>query len=604
MPIVSYYGTRLKTHHLHADNDSRQKLNTAIALVEFGECDETHWEYLWNWLLRTPVVRFDSGHLEGDTSEMGDYHCLIREVLSRSRLDLAERLWHVLEQPEQDAERIIAAASALAELDTQDDARWRQVSDSVATSIFEVAEKLPFESALGEQWWVRSLRPVRHILAPAIVRRIGSLKEDTPSRAGYREWRFLETYAPDVPAVASQMILDMDRGYGWLETLDGLPDKQDFAQELLRLLEIHELNLRGDDPKRINIAFMFARYGKLARLLDLLEYCDDASLRTMTITCLSYGLVFSGEYEWLSTAKVAEILEKEPHRIGVVQGFILALGGLRHTDNEIWPLLVRMHHEHPDSGVHSAIDQIMLSRRELAQNEPITLDRRMWFVTPEKHTMIVLPNRVAVSSTEVTERQYRRFAVESSRVSETADGPKDVPSNNVPQAMVTWYDAAEYCNWVSKKEGIPEEQWCYIPNRDGQFANGMRIANDFKEREGYRLPTQLEWEHACRASTVTKRFPMHEIHLLHPRSQYGRYAFNFLDSLSEYIAFGQKGIDVHPETISMRHPNQLGLFDTLGNVAEWCHDVEVDAHDPRKIPSEDTLTVGDGGIPDRQRWVC
>ena len=50
------------------------------------------------------------------------------------------------------------------------------------------------------------------------------------------------------------------------------------------------------------------------------------------------------------------------------------------------------------------------------------------------------------------------------------------PEPSCPIISVSWYQAAAYCNWLSKKEGLPENQWCYMPNDGGQFADGMRCA--------------------------------------------------------------------------------------------------------------------------------
>ncbi len=84
---------------------------------------------------------------------------------------------------------------------------------------------------------------------------------------------------------------------------------------------------------------------------------------------------------------------------------------------------------------------------------------------------------------------------------------------------ITWYSAANYCNWLSEQEGLPKDQWCYLPNEAGAYAEGMTIPADVLERTGYRLPTEAEWEFACRSGTVTRYYFGLSIELL------GKYAW-------------------------------------------------------------------------------
>src|SRR5205823_4581112 len=126
------------------------------------------------------------------------------------------------------------------------------------------------------------------------------------------------------------------------------------------------------------------------------------------------------------------------------------------------------------------------------------------------------------------------------------------PSPDAPATNVTWYEAAAYCRWLSEKEGIPEDQMCYPPV--DQIKKGMTLPADYLSRRGYRLPTEAEWEYACRAGAVTRRV-------------YGD-ADELLDHFAWYLSNARDRV----WPVGLKKPNDFGLFDVYGNVWECCQD--------------------------------
>ena len=83
----------------------------------------------------------------------------------------------------------------------------------------------------------------------------------------------------------------------------------------------------------------------------------------------------------------------------------------------------------------------------------------------------------------------------------------------------------------------------------------ISIKDNFWELTGYRLPTESEWEYACRSGAKTRRY-------------YGE-----TDSLLGYYAFYQNNSDDRLQPAATLKPNEFGMFDTLGNAGEFCFDL-------------------------------
>jgi formylglycine-generating enzyme required for sulfatase activity len=162
---------------------------------------------------------------------------------------------------------------------------------------------------------------------------------------------------------------------------------------------------------------------------------------------------------------------------------------------------------------------------------------------------VTLAHRLAVAAHEVTVAQFQQFRKDHKHDA-TYSPQADCPVNNV-----TWYEAVEYCNWLSGQEGIPIDQWCYEPNDQGKYDDGMKIPVDFLKRTGYRLPTDAEWEYACRANTTSSYSFGEPVELL---DRYAWYVSNSKD---------------RTWPVGLLKPNRLGQFDMHGNAWEWSHDL-------------------------------
>ena len=123
-----------------------------------------------------------------------------------------------------------------------------------------------------------------------------------------------------------------------------------------------------------------------------------------------------------------------------------------------------------------------------------------------------------------------------------------------PWIAPTWFAAAAYCNWLSEQEGLPKEQWCYERNENNAYGDGMTIPAGVLARTGYRLPTDAEWEYACRAGSVTPRY------------------YGVSTGLLEKYAWYQTNSQQRAWPTGSLLPNDLGMFDMLGNAYEWCQD--------------------------------
>lgn len=123
----------------------------------------------------------------------------------------------------------------------------------------------------------------------------------------------------------------------------------------------------------------------------------------------------------------------------------------------------------------------------------------------------------------------------------TQDKPSAFKGDRLPVETVTWKDAVLFCNSLSHQVGL---NLCYTFSADNEQITFDQAA------DGFRLPTEAEWEYACRAETKEIRY-------------------GDLDKLAWYKDNSEKT----PHNVGLKEPNPWGLYDMLGNVWEWCSDI-------------------------------
>jgi formylglycine-generating enzyme required for sulfatase activity len=516
------------------DNDRHKQLHASLALapVDAGQVD-----YLYGRLLEAQAQEVTA----------------IRQALWTHQVELGERLWGILEDPRADLDQRFRAACALAAY-TPADPRWER--EKVCEG---VAARLVVQNAFVLGKWAEALRPVRKSLLPPLASFLADEKRSGSERSVIANlYKIFAEGRPDAFARLEKMLAEQSKRDAAVKAKAALAKRQG------------------------NIGVGLVVMGRSDRVWPLLKHSTDPTLRSFLIDRLAAGGV-DPKVLWTR-------FDQEPD-VSIKRALLLSLGEFGPDRlpvverKNLIPRLLDVYRDNPDPGLHGAAEWLLRQWQADAGLEEIDKrvatgkaeGKRQWYVNRQGQTMVLVPRpgefwmglgpqrkkqRIdygyTIAAKEVTLEQFLKFRKDHPFQKQYA------PSNDCPVMEVSWHDVAAYCNWLSKEEGILEHQWCYQRNAKGEYE---RAANHL-QRTGYRLPTEAEWEYACRAGADTA------------------FSFGEPDDLLERYAWFVKNSGSKSHSAGMLKPNDLGLFDMHGNAWEWCDD---------NVDAESAIRVDRGG---------
>ncbi len=612
-------------YEAEANEDTRRQLHASLALLPV---DPGRVDYLYGRLL------------DAQPHEVP----VIRDALAPHKEALLDKLWAVVENSGKGKEpQRLRAAAALAKYDP-DNKKW-------AKSSHRIVKDLVLENPVFLGQWSESFRPVKNSFLAPLGDIFRDHNSERAAERTLATNILADYAADNPPVLADLLMDADDKQFAVIYPVaisellvgSGKPMSESLAATLIGTIDTKlPAGIPSSDARReqlakrqANAAVALLRMNQPERVWPLLKHGPDPRVRSYLV----HRLTPLG----VDAKAVVKQLAEEPD-VSIRRALILSLGEFDPDTLAERPALVeklvQTYRGAGDAGLHAAAEwllrrwkqhdelqeceeqlqrdkaaRIQNIRQYLASRDPSAPEANpetdaRWYVNGQRQTMVVIPGPVkfvmgsppAEAGRELRENQHktrigRTFALAAKSVTLAEYQRFDPgyggetrqwsPTGDCPVLGISWFQAATYCNWLSKQEGLPESEWCYVPVRDEalpglagsslgllnsppgpllavcgvypgrtdpEYKVGMNLAANYLQRSGYRLPTEAEMEFATRAGSVTCRY-------------YGE-----TEELLPNYAWYLKNAQDRSWPVGSKKPNDFGLFDVQGNVFTWCQE--------------------------------